>query len=293
MVWPDLVSVEAFRRTNDAARVRLTDQLAESLGDPYAPLRERFGELGLVGVEHAESGTRFVAIPGGTFQMGFSDADEAALDRFVHPGDPMRQDLVEAMRRHGRPVHSVRVPAFLCAKEPVTHGQALRSIGHLRIPGALRLGYTGPDPGRVSLTPPEVEALRRACPLRLLSEAEFEYLARQGGSEHFPPGCETNWHNEFDEWQGEPDWAGLFGVLGLANGEWVADAWHDDYSGAPNDGSAWEEVLEPAVLRSQGGTLAWQAEYQILEVHAAYRVCFEPGADRSYGYVRWAMNLPA
>ena len=37
--------------------------------------------------------------------------------------------------------------------------------------------------------------------------------------------------------------------------EWTADAWHDDYKGAPTDGSAWDEKgAKERVLR--GGSWA-------------------------------------
>jgi formylglycine-generating enzyme required for sulfatase activity len=64
-------------------------------------------------------------------------------------------------------------------------------------------------------------------PYRLLSEAEWEYCRRAGGQT--PP------VGSF-----QPNAFGLFDMDGNVR-EFVADAWHDTYRGAPADGSAWEQ----------------------------------------------------
>ncbi len=115
-------------------------------------------------------------------------------------------------------------------------------------------------------------------PYRLLSEAEWEYVARAGSTTHFwwGDGIERRQANfdfhGFQSWiprkwryrRGnlswwirqkrtlrpawglstapvdicEPNRWGLFNVHGNA-AEWVEDVWHDNYDGAPPDGSAW------------------------------------------------------
>lgn len=103
---------------------------------------------------------------------------------------------------------------------------------------------------------------------RLPSEAEFEYALRAGSTSRYPWGesapdtrmenltgardrspSHRSWANAFAGY-GDGFWgpapvasflSNAFGVSDI-NGnvsEWVADCWHDSYSRAPNDGSAW------------------------------------------------------
>ena len=90
---------------------------------------------------------------------------------------------------------------------------------------------------------------------RLLSEAEWEYVARAGsGTRKYSwgneigrnrancDGCGSRW----DDKQTAPvgmfagNGFGLHDVHGNA-WEWVQDCWNDSYVGAPADGSAWEQ----------------------------------------------------
>ena len=107
---------------------------------------------------------------------------------------------------------------------------------------------------------------------RLLSEAEWEYAARAGqGPRRFPWGDDPDYtemcrfSNGFDETAkkipGASGWNGAkctdgyaytapastlqsnaFGLYHMHGNvwEWVQDLWHENYTGAPNDGSAWE-----------------------------------------------------
>ncbi len=87
---------------------------------------------------------------------------------------------------------------------------------------------------------------------RLLTEAEWEYVARSGTTAARPWGAGigrnfTNCIGCGSRWDGQrPAPVGSFSVnrFGLYDllgnvAEWVEDCWHDSYDGAPNDGSAW------------------------------------------------------
>ena len=103
---------------------------------------------------------------------------------------------------------------------------------------------------------------------RLLSEAEWEYMARAGGTSKYPWGIEIDSSKtkyncvneiEFKLKAGEThrciskehildgtEKVGLyppnaFGVYDTAGNvaEWVEDCWHENYEEAPSDGSAW------------------------------------------------------
>ena len=96
-------------------------------------------------------------------------------------------------------------------------------------------------------------------PYRLLSEAEWEYVARAGTTTPFSFGAtiSTDWANyDGNATYGggskgvfrrqtvavgtfPPNGFGLFDVHGNV-WEWVQDCWHDGYQDAPDDGSPWE-----------------------------------------------------
>ena len=87
---------------------------------------------------------------------------------------------------------------------------------------------------------------------RLLSETEWEYAARAGTSTTFFFGpniaqgkancflCGSQWDSKLTAPVGKfvANSYGLHDMHGNVC-EWVQDAWHNDYSGAPIDGSAW------------------------------------------------------
>ena len=95
---------------------------------------------------------------------------------------------------------------------------------------------------------------------RLLSEAEWEYVARAGtttkywwgneigGNRANCDGCGSQWDNEKTAPVGsfQPNRFGLYDVHGNV-WEWVQDCWNDDYAGALSDGRAWE-----------GGDCSWR-----------------------------------
>jgi formylglycine-generating enzyme required for sulfatase activity len=87
---------------------------------------------------------------------------------------------------------------------------------------------------------------------RLLSEAEYEYAARASTQTAYPwgntigknnancDGCGSSWDKRQTAPVGSfaPNQFGLYDMVGNA-GAWTEDCWHDDYKGAPTDGSAW------------------------------------------------------
>jgi formylglycine-generating enzyme required for sulfatase activity len=89
-------------------------------------------------------------------------------------------------------------------------------------------------------------------PYRLLTEAEWEYAARAGTTTAFYwgedigkgnancKGCGSEWDNRETSPVGsfKPNAFGLYDMAGNV-WQWMQDCYHEDYSNAPNDGSAW------------------------------------------------------
>jgi formylglycine-generating enzyme required for sulfatase activity len=89
-------------------------------------------------------------------------------------------------------------------------------------------------------------------PYRLLTEAEWEYAARAGTTTAYYwgeaigsgkancNGCGSQWDNREPSPAGsfEPNGFGLYDIAGNV-WQWVQDCYHDDYHGAPVDGSVW------------------------------------------------------
>lgn len=121
-------------------------------------------------------------------------------------------------------------------------------------------------------------AQKTGKPYRLLSEAEWEYVARAGTSTAFNTGTcispsQANLDHRFDYarcpvaangYIGKTVAANayppnMFGVYQMAGNlfEWVQDPWHEGYSGAPTDGRSWEKGGNPSLKVVRGGS--WYA----------------------------------
>jgi formylglycine-generating enzyme required for sulfatase activity len=95
-------------------------------------------------------------------------------------------------------------------------------------------------------------AQKSGKPYRLLTEAEYEYATRAGTTTAYPWGgavgtnnancfgCGSRWDNRQTAPVGSfaPNGFGLFDMVGNV-WEWTEDCYHDNYNGAPGDGSAW------------------------------------------------------
>ena len=188
---------------------------------------------------HKEPG-EMVSVQGGTFRQG----------DLHHKGDPTEQ-----------PVREVSIKRFAMAKYEVTFEEydrfAIATGRHL--PEDLGWGRASRPVINVSWQDARgyAEWLSQATGkrYRLPTEAEWEYAARGGTNTAYWWGNEigTNKANcdgcgsEWDGMKTAPVSSFLPNNLGLHNTagnvwEWVQDCWHNNYSGAPTDGSAWFEA---------------------------------------------------
>lgn len=111
-------------------------------------------------------------------------------------------------------------------------------------------------------------------PYRLLSEAEWEYVARAGATGRYPWGdnasrehanfgheeCCQGHAQDKDRWTHAAPVgsfpANKFGVHDMLGNvwEWVEDCWHDSYARGPADGSAWTRTGACATRGVRGGS---------------------------------------
>ena len=207
-----------------------------------------------------------IVIPAGKFMMGSPD-DEP--DRYATEG----------------PLHEVTIAKFAVSKFEVTFDEwdaCVSAAACPRVPDSWGRGampvinvswrdakqYVG---WLSQLTGKEY---------RLLTEAEWEYAARAGANTPYSwgedpatgdancDGCGSHWDLKQTAPVGsfKPNAFGLYDMHGNV-WEWVEDNWHENYDGAPSDGSAWLEGGDPSFRVARGGS--WRNEREF--VRAAVR----------------------
>ncbi|NEO47926.1 MAG: formylglycine-generating enzyme family protein [Moorea sp. SIO4A3] len=197
-----------------------------------------------------------VAIPSGSFLMGSPETEKGHRDR-------------------ESPQHQVTVKSFFMGKYPVTQAQwqavaALPQVNRELKPNPSR--FKGEDrPVERVCWYDAVEFCTRLCQktgrqYRLPSEAEWEYACRAGTTTpfHFGETITTNLANYDGRYSygsgskgksaqkttpvGSFAVANQFGLYDMHGNvwEWCADHWHDNYEGAPTNGSVWQDEHDNA-----------------------------------------------
>ena len=127
---------------------------------------------------------------------------------------------------------------------------------------------------------------------RLPSEAEWEYACRAGTSTSFYFGepmvpSLMNWDSKKTTPVGKfpPNRFGLYDMHGNV-WEWCLDIWHDNYQGAPVDGSDWQDISS---INSQQHLLRGSGNFLSDGFRAANRTAWNPLA--SYGNIGFRVVL--
>lgn len=228
----------------------------------------------------------FVRIPGGTFMMG-SPADEVGRE---NDEGPVRQVTVRPFAMSVTEVTRAEFKRFVTTTGYVTDAElSISGCGPKPESGPLRTwrnpGYEQTDEHPVVCVSRN-DAMRYAAwlsrqvgiPLRLPTEAEFENAIRAGGQTLYPWGTDGNQgctHGNI----GDVKWrqfrpasqftgtcddgytytapvghyeANKYGLKDSSGNvwEWAQDCYHENFEGAPTDGSAWTTgTCELGVLR--------------------------------------------
>lgn len=194
-------------------------------------------------------GIQMVALPGGSFQMGCGPNDgECNYDE--------------------KPRHAVTVRPFAIGQTEVTQGQWKAVMG--APPPELHFKQCGDDCPVAPVSWDDAQAfiakLNRMTGkhYRLPTEAEWEYACRAGRDSLYCGGDGVDavaWHGGNAGRKTHPvkgKQANGFGLYDMSGNvwEWVQDCYHENYQGAPADGSAWEEANGCAGGRraSRGGS---------------------------------------
>ncbi len=264
--WPELHGIERWVCLDDAQQHRVSLELATSLG-PHVEVLEPTRINFFPRLKDSSTGRVWVAIAGDTFEMGLNTADKQALTRMTKGWSEEAKMQARELATIARPVHKVFVPPLLCAETPVRASEAKDAQGVT-------------ISGEVSLFEP-MAAVEYAAHVgaRLLTEAEWEYVAREGGTRPWLSMGDDARKNNPEQFVRDALAAGLdgeprhvFGIRGMGWGTWVEDGWHPTYEGAPDDGRAWDPGEIPEVVRG-GAYLSWpwQMDGEALLMHAAHR----------------------
>ena len=235
-----------------------------------------------------------VVIPPGHFQMG-------------SPNDDWRHRTEEG------PVHEVHIGyVFATSKYPVTRGEWRQYVAATRHPSSNHCIGVGQNPDRNWLDPgfPQDDNHPVVCVTwdeakdymswlsqktgyhyRLLSDSEYEYINRAGSSTAYfwgdkwdrrrANGGEKRLNGADGPFQTspvgsfQPNGFDLYDTTGNV-ASWTQDCWHDNYSGAPTDGSAWTAGdCSKRVFRGGG----WSGSSDMLR--AAFHFRGDPGKGLS------------
>lgn len=220
-----------------------------------------------------------VEIPGGSFTMGSTEDETWRFDDEAPP-------------------HAVSLQRFAIGKTELTQGQWKAVMGSN--PSYFKNCGADCPVENVSWSDAQ-EFLKRLSAktgqkYRLPTESEWEYACRAGTRDPYCGGTDVDkvaWQSATSGGKvhpvagKRPNRFGLYDMSGNVL-EWVEDAWHSGYVGAPTDGSAWSVGGEQALRVMRGGS--WGLMPQ--KVRAANREWMRV-AERSYllGF-RPARTLP-
>jgi formylglycine-generating enzyme required for sulfatase activity len=228
-------------------------------------------------------GYELVRISGGKFMIGSPKNEK---NRFDEEG----------------PQQWVQIADFYLGRHPVTNAQYapfLEANPNVPVPEywAFRQ-FNKPNQPVVGVSWRNAEQYAQWADIQLPSEAQWEYACRSGTKTCFFSG-ESEKHLDrvgwYDENSGgklhqvgekEASESGLYDMHGNV-WEWVEDDWHENYNGAPNDGSAWIDSPRGSKRVIRGGSYLNTASF----CRSASRLGDEPDFRNNRLGFRLALSL--
>jgi formylglycine-generating enzyme required for sulfatase activity len=182
-----------------------------------------------------------VDIPVGSFSMGSDEYDDE------------------------KPIHKVTLPAFTMGKYPITQKQ------YMAVMGNNPSNFKGDNLPVEKVSWDDAVAFCKKLSgivgktIKLPSEAQWEYACRAGSTGKYCFGDDVSklgnyaWYNENAGSKTHPVGEKLANSWGLHDmygnvWEWCEDVWHENYNGAPTDGSAWLTGGEQNTRALRGGS---------------------------------------
>jgi len=229
----ELMDLDTFLATSSERREDIGRKTTAALGEDWSPTG-LVGAKKLCAVRYAPLDLVFVVVPGGRFEMGFREDDRAAVARVMDIADPWVVDFLSECEKDARPVRKVAVRPYLFTQTFLSDEQ---------------IELIDPEYSANGVNFPSAKRLSAAAGFRLPSEAEWEWVAREGGSLHFacdaPARFQGKHLSSFDLQNG-------FGVEDLLGAQWMADDPHPTYQGAPATSEPWlDPDKKPATLEQQ------------------------------------------
>jgi formylglycine-generating enzyme required for sulfatase activity len=275
------VSLKPF--TFNTAKVNSKGEIAE-----LRPIQRQFYMGDCVGVP-----LEMVFVPGGSFPMGLTQK-EVALYRQEMGGVSNRPQADAEQAIHGvfrtmLPEHVVSVSSFYMSKYEITQAQWRAAARLPKVARGVTLNPSSSQGDKLPVDQVSWEEAMEFCArlsrqsgqrYRLPSEAEWEYACRAGSTTPYHFGesltptlanCRMTAGTSAPSISSNGGGALEVGKLGIANAfglfdlhgnvqEWCLDVWHDNYQGAPPDGSAWSTGGNNHSRALRGGS--WKTECQ-------------------------------
>ena len=233
-------------------------------------------------------GPAMVVLPTGRFRMGDLDGSGNSNERPVHAVTISHLDDDDGIDCE-RPVHTVTISRRIAMGQyPVTFEDYDRFVAatDAKRPGDAGWGRDRRPVIMVNWHDAKAYAAwlseQTGKRYRLPSESEWEYAARSGTETAYSWGNEigvnrANGRDSGSKWSGKqtspvgsfaPNGFGLYDMHGNV-AEWVEDCWHDNYEGAPSDGSAWTSGGDSDLRIVRGGS--WGDNLRVLRAAYPYR----------------------
>jgi len=265
-------------------RLALAVEIAAELGSGFVAGGSLIGSAGLPTLVHRATGLVFAAIPGGEFIMGMT-REEIAEIVMLYAALGRAEEAREAVSWATQPPRRVGVLPFLCAVSPVTDRIAYTLLADI---------HHGDDEtyvprdAPIPFAPRVAAELRGALGFRFLAEAEWEWIAREGGVRTTLAEKPKAISLDLDPARSPEPRPNAYGIdLYHAGLEFVADRWHKGYDGAPGYALAWAPRVIPEHTR--GCPSDFRDDIEAIRLWAGVR---EGKSGEDSAMARFALDLP-